>query len=119
MAAPVITTPTPMKFGWIINATCTDASACEELKAAPAAGLSIIVDHLTLNVTDALTITIGAGDNGAGGVTTALIGAISMPANGMLQWDFPQGIALPAATALTVDTSGAGNILVFAWGRIQ
>ena len=42
------TTPQPGKFGWIINATSADASGCEELKAAPATGLSIIVDHLTI-----------------------------------------------------------------------
>ena len=47
--AIAITTPQPGKFGWIINATSADASGCEELKAAPAAGLSIIVDHITIN----------------------------------------------------------------------
>lgn len=115
--AIAITTPQAGKFGWIINATSADASACEELKAAPAAGLSIVVDHLTLNTTDALTLTIGAGEN-AGAVTTALLGPVAMPANSTLQWDFPSGMVLTAATSLTVDSSGAGNILVFAWGRI-
>lgn len=112
-----ITTPSPAKFGWIINATSADASGCEELKAAPAAGLSIVIDHLTLNTTDALTLTIGAGETG-GAVTTAILGPIAMPANSTLKWDFPSGIILAAATSLTVDSSGAGNILVFAYGRI-
>jgi len=72
--AITITTPSPGKFGWIINATSADASGCEELKAAPAAGTSIIVDHLTINNgSDAISITIGAGKTGAA-VTTALIG---------------------------------------------
>ncbi len=31
-----VTTPSPGKAGWIINATSADASGCEELKAAPA-----------------------------------------------------------------------------------
>lgn len=39
-----ITTPKPGSFGFFLNATSADASACEELKAAPAAGTSIIVD---------------------------------------------------------------------------
>ena len=118
--AIAITTPSPGKFGWIINATSGDASGCEELKAAPAAGLSIIVDHLTLNTTDALTLTIGQGESGPGSVTTALLGPIAMPANSTLKWDFyPAGLVLTAATSLTVDASGAGNIMVFAMGRIQ
>lgn len=116
--AIAVTTPTPGKFGWIINATSADASACEELKAAPAAGLSIILDHLTINVgADAISVTIGAGET-AGAVTTALIGPIAMAANTSLQWDFPSGLVLAAATALTVDASGAGAVCIFARGRV-
>ena len=104
-----ITTPSPGKFGWIINATSADASGCEQLKAAPAAGLSIIVDHLTINNgANAINIIIGAGKNGAA-VTAALIGPVAMAANTSLQWDFPTGMVLTAATALTVDASGPGQ----------
>lgn len=114
-----ITTPTPGKFGFILNATSADASACEELKAAPAAGLSIILDHLTINNgANAISITIGEGETG-GAVTTALIGPVAMAANTSLQWDFPGGMVLTAATSLTVDASGAGAICIFAWGRVQ
>lgn len=116
--AIAITTPSPAKFGWIINATSADASGCEELVAAPAAGTSIIVDHLTINSGAAISITIGAGETG-GAVTTALIGPVSFAANTSMQWDFPQGIVLTAATSLTVDASGAGAICIFAYGRIQ
>ncbi|MCK4827439.1 hypothetical protein KA005_67540 [bacterium] len=113
-----ITTPSPGKFGWIINATSADASGCEELKAA-VAGKSIIVDHLTINSGAAITITIGEGETG-GAVTTALIGPVSFAANQSMQWDFLRGgMKLTAATSLTVDTSGAGNICVFASGRIE
>lgn len=67
--AIAITTPSPGKAGFILNATSADASGCEELKAAPAVGSSIIVDHLTINNgANAISITIGAGKTGAGGI---------------------------------------------------
>lgn len=114
-----VTTPSPGKFGFILNATSADASGCEELKAAPGAGLSIIVDHLTVNSGAAITITIGEGKTGAG-VTTALIGPVSFAANQSLQWDFLKGgMKLTAATSLTVDASGAGDICVFVQGRVE
>lgn len=116
--AITITTPTPGKFGWIINATSADASGCEELKAAPAAGKSIVVDHLTINNgANAISITIGAGKTGDA-VTTALIGPIEMAASTTIQFHFPSGMVLSPATALTVDASGAGAICIFAWGRL-
>jgi hypothetical protein len=116
--AIAITTPTVGKFGFILNATSADASGCEELKAAPAAGSSIIVDHLTINNgANAISITIGEGETD-GAVTTALIGPIAMAANSYIQWDFPSGVVLTAATSLTVDASGAGAICVFAHGRV-
>lgn len=116
--AIAVTTPTPGKFGWIINATSADASACEELKAAPAAGLSLVVDHLTINNgASAISITIGEGETG-GAVTTALIGPIAMAVNTSIQFAFPYGMVITAATSLTVDASGAGAICIFAQGRV-
>lgn len=117
--AIAVTTPTPGKFGWIINATSADASACEELKAAPSAGTALIVDHLTINNgANAISITIGEGETG-GAVTTAMIGPIAMAANTSLQFMFPSGMVLTAATSLTVDASGAGAVCIFAQGRTQ
>jgi hypothetical protein len=114
-----ITTPQPGCFGWIINATSADVSACEELLAAPAAGLGIIVDHITINNgAGAQSITIGEGETG-GAVTTALIGPVAMAANTSLQWDFPSGIVLTEATSLTVDSSSNTALCVFAYGRIE
>jgi hypothetical protein len=113
-----VTNPGPAKYGWFLNATSADASGCEELKAAPAVGTSIIVDHLTINSGAAITITIGEGKTGAG-VTTPLIGPVSFAANQSIQWNFGNGcMILTAATSLTVDASGAGNICIFAWGKI-
>lgn len=114
-----ITTPQPGKFGFILNATSTDASGCEELKAAPAAGTSIIVDHVTINNgAGAQSITIGEGKNG-GAVTTALIGPVAMAANTSLQWNFPSGMVLTAATSLTVDSSSNTALCIFAIGRVD
>jgi hypothetical protein len=120
MAAPVITSPTPGKFGWIINATCSDASACEELKAA-IPGASIIIDHVTLNNGSAGTqdITIGQGESGPGSVETALIGPCSMDVNSSLQWNFPQGMVLTAGKSLTVDSGDTHNLMIFAYGRVE
>lgn len=117
--AIAVTNPAPGKAGWFLNATSADASGTEELKAAPAAGTSIIVDHITINSGSAITITIGEGET-AGAVTTALIGPVSFAANQSMQWDFPKGgMKLTAATSLTVDASGAGNICIFAHGRVE
>ncbi|MBE9572552.1 MAG: hypothetical protein IMF11_18155 [Proteobacteria bacterium] len=117
-----ITTPAPENFGFILNATSADASACEELKAAPAAGTAIIIDYLTINSAAAITVTIGQGETG-GAVTTALIGPVSFAANQSIQFDFRDfrtgGMKLSDATSLTVDSSGAGAICIFACGRIE
>ncbi len=113
-----VTTPSPNKAGFILNATSADASGCEELKAA-VAGKSIIVDHLTINSGAAITITIGEGET-TGAVTTALIGPVSFAANQSIQWNFFNGgVRLTAATSLTVDASGAGAICIFAQGRVE
>ena len=112
-----VTRPVP-KVGFIANATSADASGCEEIMAA-VAGKSIKIRHMTVNVTDALTVTIGEGESGPGSVTTALIGPIAMAANSSLQWNFNPLMELTAATSLTVDTSGAGAICIFCQGVIE
>ena len=122
--AITINTPQPEKFGWFLNAVTADASGCEELKAAPGAGRSITVNHLTINSNAEITITIGAGKTG-GSVATGLIGPVSFAASQSIQWTFPRGtyppggIMLPEAVSLTVDSSGPGNICIFAWGRVE
>ena len=114
-----VTNPAVGKIGFFLNATSADVSGCEELRAAPGAGLSIYVDHLTINSGAATTITIGEGETG-GAVTTALIGPVSFAANQSMQWTFLNGgMKLTAATSLTVDASGAGAICIFASGRIE
>ena len=116
--AITVVNPNPTTFGFVLNATSSDASGCEELMAAPAAGTSIILQKLTINSTAQITVTIGEGET-SGAVTTALIGPLDMAAHGTVQFDFGNGgLALSAATSLTVDTSGAGAICIFAQGKV-
>ena len=120
--AITLTTPDcgPGSFdGFIVNGVSADASGCEELKAAPAAGSSILVSHLTINNGgNALSHTIGAGETGSA-VTAALIGAVAMAANTSLQLDFYPPMRLPAATSLVIDSSGAGAVCVVVQGRVE
>jgi len=62
------TTPQPGTFGFFTNSTSIDVSAVEVLKAAPGAGLSIYVDHITLNSTPAIALSIGEGETVGGTV---------------------------------------------------
>ncbi len=121
--AITVTTPTISPGGrgegFILNGVSADASGCEELKAAPATGKSIHIKHLTINNgANAISHTIGEGETG-GAVTTALIGPIAMAANTSIQWDFNPPMKLTAATALVVDSSGAGAVCVFAEGYVE
>jgi len=116
--AITVTSPAS-KVGFIVNGVSADASGCEELLAAPAAGLCIKIRHLTINNgANAISITLGQGETG-GSVTTALIGPIAFAANTSLQWSFNPLMELTAATALTCDASGAGNVCIFCQGLIE
>lgn len=105
---------------FIINGVSADASGCEELKAAPAAGKSIYINRLTINNgANALSHTIGEGETVPGSVDTALIGPIAMAVNTSIQWDFYPPMKLTAATSLVIDSSGAGPVCVFAEGYVE
>lgn len=115
-----LTNPAVGTFGWFLNFTSADASGCEELKAAPAAGLSIYIDHLTISSDAAITVSIGEGEAVAGTPDTTWLGPIPFATNQTIQWNFRNGgMKLTAATSLVVDASGAGNINVFASGRVE
>jgi hypothetical protein len=113
-----VTTPQNKKFGFIVNATSADISGCEELKAAPGAGYSIVVDAITVNnAAGAQSITVGYGLN----VNTcegALLGPMAMAANTSLQWNFHDGMVLPANKSLTCDSSSNTACTFFVQGRI-
>jgi len=115
-----ITNPAVGKFGYFLNATSADASGVEELKAAPAAGLSIYVDHLTISSDSAISISIGEGETVPGTIDTVLLGPTPFAINQTIQWTFLNGgMKLTAATNLVVEASGAGNINVFVSGRVE
>lgn len=115
-----VTNPAVGKFGFFLNATSANASGCEELKAAPATGLSIYVDHLTISSDAAITVSIGEGESVPGTPDTVLLGPVPFAVNQCIQWNFLNGgMKLTAAKSLVVDASGAGNINVFASGRVE
>jgi len=114
-----VTNPSPAKFGWFLNATSANASGCEELKTA-VVGKSIIVDHLTISSDAAITVSIGEGESVPGTPDTTLIGPVPFAVNQCIQWNFLNGgMKLTSAKSLVVDASGAGNINVFAYGRVE
>lgn len=114
-----VTTPSPGKFGFFLNAVSADASGVEELKAA-VAGKSIYIDHLTISSDSAIDISIGEGETVPGTIDTVLLGPVPFAVNQHIPWNFLNGgMKLTEATALVVEASGAGNINVFASGRIE
>lgn len=126
-ASTCSTKPLEKNTQWFVNAYSADASGCEEIKAAPAAGTSLVITSLSVicAVKD-ITVTIGAGDTG-GAVTTVIWGPLpfvaEVTAAGYIfgvqytcKFDTP--IVLAAATSLTVDASGAGAVIVMAQGYI-
>ena len=117
-----ITDATP----FIVNAYSADLSGTEEIKAAPSAG-QIVIDKISVicAVKD-ITVTIGAGETG-GAVTAVLWGPLSFvveeTAAGYIPgrqytWEPAHQIFLPATTALTVDASGAGDVLIMVEGLV-
>ena len=113
-----------VSYGFAINATSADLSACEEILAAPSSG-SIVLEqiHITTQVKD-MTVTIGAGET-TNACTTIIVGPISFNTEitaagwapfGQYSLVFTRPIKLAAVTSLTVDASGAGLIQLFASG---
>ena len=119
--AVTITSPQAAKSGWIKNATSADASGCEVILAAPAAGTSIVVEHVVISSDSAISITLGEGETSSA-VDTALIGPVTFAAGQTISFPMTgrtQGMVLTSAKALTVGASGAGNICVWAQGTYK
>jgi len=119
--AVTVTSPQAASSGWIKNATSADASGCEVILAAPAAGTSIVVEHVVISSDSAISVTLGEGES-TGAVESALIGPVTFAAGQTIVFPMTgrtQGMVLTAAKALTVDASGAGNICVWAQGKYK
>jgi len=106
------------RAGFCVNFNSADISGCEELVAA-VSGKSIKVERLELSFGAAINVTLGAGETG-GAVTTTLVGPIYGAANGFVSLNFEKRpIVVAAATSLTMDGSGAGNITGVVSGYIE
>ena len=117
--AITVTTPAAGTFGFFANGTSADASGVEQLKAGTA-GKSIYLYHLSISSDSAISISIGEGETVPGTIDTVLLGPVPFAINQQMQWNFLNGgMKLTTATALVVEGSGAGNINVFASGRIE
>ena len=119
MAISITTLPVG-SFGFMLNSTSANVSACEVLLAAPGTGLSIYVDQLIINSTDAIGISFGEGESVPGTLDTTLIGEIQFAALATLSWDFRSrgGLKITANTLIGIDADGAGVINCFVSGRI-
>lgn len=115
--AITVTTLAPYPYGFANNGVSADASGCEELVAA-VAGKSHYIEGIIISTGAAISVTIGAGETG-GAVTASILGPIAFSADSTLYWKFARPIKVAAATAIVVDTSGAGAVTVFVEGYTE
>ena len=113
-------TPQLESHGFCVNADYADASSCEELVATPGAGKSLVLQFLEISCVAAITVTIGSGES-TNNVETVIIGPLNFAATSgsPVVMNFPQGLVLTANKSLTIDSSGAGVVQVFAMGYVQ
>lgn len=102
--------------GFIANGNSSDLSGCETLVAA-VTGKSIYVERIAVSFGAAINVSLGE-DESSSGVDTVLIGPIYGAANSSIELTFQRPLKLAAATALTVDASGAGAATVIVQGYI-
>lgn len=113
MATTTAQSPYPQGFAVNING---DLSGCEELVAAPGAGVSHYLEAVVISGSGAQNITIGAGETG-GAVTSAIFGPIYQAATGAnCVKRFGRPIKVGANTSITVDSSAANAATVFVEG---
>ncbi|MDY0311368.1 MAG: hypothetical protein RBR20_04510, partial [Desulfobacterales bacterium] len=94
-----------------VNANSADLSAGETLLAA-VTGQNIYLERIWISAAAAITVTIRAGAD-------VLIGPLYCAANSTVDLILSRQIQLPAATALTAITSGAGNVTIVAQGVVR
>ncbi len=99
---------------WAVNASSADASGCEEIVAAPGAGLELCVRKLRIAIGAAITVSIGGGET-TSAPTKTLIGPLGGAAM-FVHLDFPEALVLSPNHALVMDASGAGTVNVYVEG---
>ena len=108
---------------WAVNATTTDASGVELLKAAPTSATDttqLYIDYIMINCVSAITVTIDVSTvdtAAASGTLTTLLGPFAFTTNGnnvVLRFLRPIEIAIVGALKLNSNT--AGNITVYMEG---
>jgi len=104
---------------WTVSAYTADATACETIKAAPGANLSLYIrDILIQPLADSgtLGVTIGYGKSG-NAVEAPIIGPLKCTIIGnSTQIHFERPIKLPANKALTIDADAAGAVAIVVQG---
>ena len=107
-------------YGWMVSADSADVSAVEVLLAAQGTGTKISVDFLRINSTANISITLGAGEGVPGALDADLIGPVLFAVGQTLDWDFRGrgGMLLSDNILLAILGSGAGQVSIFAHGRI-
>lgn len=99
---------------WSVNASSTDASGCEEIIAAPGAGLELCVTRLRIAIGAAVTVSIGCGET-TNAPTKTLIGPVG-GAPMFVPLEFPEALVLSPNHNLVIDASGAGVVCVWVEG---
>ncbi len=107
-------------YGFMLNADSADISGVEVLLAAQGAGTRIRVDFLRINSTGNISITLGEGETVPGALDADLIGPTLYAAGQTLDWDLRGrgGMPITDNTLLAILGSGAGQVSIFAHGRI-
>lgn len=102
--------------GWMVSATSADLSTTEELRAAPASGVSIYLEYISINSATAHTVTIGEGET-TDNVTTVIVQPVTFTTGGgQYEIHFTRPLKLTAATSLTADASVIGAVHITAYG---
>ena len=116
--APTVATMSPSgKTLFNVCAYSADASGCEAIKAAPAAG-SIYIERMTVFIGAAITVTMGSG-KATTAVETISWNLIGTAEGTMFIFDFKYPVRLVALKAFYIDASGAGAVVVNAEGFVS
>lgn len=102
---------TPSRRGAITNSSSADLRSAEIIRAAPGAGISIYLRHITISVDTAMAVTIGAGKT-TSAVTTVIAGPFHMAQDQTINVPFPEPVKLAANTPLVADSDTAGNFTI-------